>query len=118
MSEPCEVDFIPLKRAARYLFGKPYAALRMSKNKLTISVSPWTAISGKKPSLEKKYYGFGGSDWESHSEIWITTSELDILERGRNGVPRNFNRHHSGPSLRTIYMDLGIPLTVEVQSEN
>ena len=33
MSEPREFDFIPLKRAARYLVGKPKAALRFRREK-------------------------------------------------------------------------------------
>ena len=33
MSEPREFDFIPLKRAARYLVGKPKAALRFRRQK-------------------------------------------------------------------------------------
>ena len=32
-SEPSEFDFIPLKRAARYLVGKPEAALRFRRQK-------------------------------------------------------------------------------------
>ena len=33
MSEPRELDFVPLKRAARYLVGKPKAALRYRRQK-------------------------------------------------------------------------------------
>ena len=33
MSEPRESDFVPLKRAARYLVGKPNAALRFRRQK-------------------------------------------------------------------------------------
>ena len=33
MSEPREFDFIPSKRAARYLVGKPKAALRFRRQK-------------------------------------------------------------------------------------
>ena len=33
MSEPRELDFIPLRRAARYLVGKPKAALRFRRQK-------------------------------------------------------------------------------------
>ena len=42
MSEPREFDFIPLKRAARYLVGKPKAALRFRRqqhvDKITVFV--------------------------------------------------------------------------------
>ena len=33
MSEPREFDFVPLKRAARYVVGKPIAALRYRRQK-------------------------------------------------------------------------------------
>ena len=33
MSEPREFDFVPLKRAARYLVGKPKTALRFRRQK-------------------------------------------------------------------------------------
>ena len=33
MSEPRESDFVPLKRSARYLAGKPKAALRFRRQK-------------------------------------------------------------------------------------
>ena len=43
-SEPLEFDFNPLKRASRYLVGKPTAALRFRRQKqLTRSESSWTA---------------------------------------------------------------------------
>ena len=42
MSEPREFDFVPLKRAARYLVGKPKAALRYRRqkhvDKITLSI--------------------------------------------------------------------------------
>ena len=64
MSEPRELDFIPLKRAVRYLVGKPKAALRYRRRKhvdrITVFVDSdfcW------RPSLEKEHDGIGGSDW-------------------------------------------------------
>ena len=54
MCEPRECDFIPLKRAARYLVGKPKLHCDFEdKNTLTKSPSSWTAIS----------LAIGGSDW-------------------------------------------------------
>ena len=44
MSEPRELDFVPLKRAARYLVGKPRASLRFRRqeqvDKITVFVDP------------------------------------------------------------------------------
>ena len=39
MSEPREFDFVPLKRAARYLVGKPNAALRFRRQKHVDKIS-------------------------------------------------------------------------------
>ena len=50
MSEPREFDFISLKRAARYLVGKPKAALRLRRQ------------SSGNPGLEDEHDGIAGSD--------------------------------------------------------
>ena len=39
MSEPREFDFVPLKRAARYLVGKPIAALRFRRQKFVEKIT-------------------------------------------------------------------------------
>ena len=39
MSEPREFDFVPLKRAARYLVGKPKAALRFRRQKIVDKIT-------------------------------------------------------------------------------
>ena len=63
MSEPREFDFIPLKRAARYLVGKPKAALRCRRQKHVdkIIVFVDSDFVGD-PSLEEEHDGIGGSD--------------------------------------------------------
>ena len=48
MREPRELDFVPLKRAARYLVGK--------------SKKGSAEISKTEPSLEEEHDGIGGSD--------------------------------------------------------
>ena len=66
MDEACEFDFIPLQRAARYLVGKPKAALRCRRQE---HIDKNHSLRGQRyrwrSSLEKKYYGIGGSDWSS-----------------------------------------------------
>ena len=51
ISEPREFDFIPLKRVARYLVGKPKAALRYRRqkhvDKITVFVDSDFAVSRK-----------------------------------------------------------------------
>ena len=63
MSEPREFDYVQLKRAARYLVGKPKAALRFRRQKLVdkITVSRGQRLCWR-PSLEEEYDGIGGSD--------------------------------------------------------
>ena len=63
MSELCEFDIIPLRRATRYLFGKPKAALRFRRHEYDHknAFSSWTAISLAIQSREK-HYETGGSD--------------------------------------------------------
>ena len=96
MSEPREFDFIPLKRAARYLVGMPKAALRFRRQKHvdTITVFVDSDFAGDR-SLEKEHDGIGGSDRKSHCEIWIDASERDSIERWRSGVSPSGQRRSS-----------------------
>ena len=95
MSEPREFDFVWLKRAARYLVGKPKAALRFRRQKHVDKIS----LRGQRlcwsPSLEEEHAGTGGSDRQPHCEIWIDASELDSIERWRSGVLRSGERRSS-----------------------
>ena len=62
-SEPREFDFVPLQRAARYLVGKPKAALRYRRqkhvDKITVFVD--SDFTGD-PVSRKSTDGIGGSD--------------------------------------------------------
>ena len=64
MSVPRDFDFVPLKRAARYLVGKPKAALRFRRqkhlDKITVFVDSGLCW---RPSLEEEHDRTGGSDW-------------------------------------------------------
>ena len=64
MSEPREFDFVPSERAARYLVGKPKAALRFRRqkhvDKITVFVD--SDFAGD-TSLERRARRDGGSDW-------------------------------------------------------
>ena len=84
MSEPREFDFVPLKRAARYLVGK--TSTRRRNHCLRGQRFRW------RPSLEKKVDGIGAAGWEPYSEICIHTSEVDSAERGRSEVLRSGER--------------------------
>ena len=75
MSEPREFDFIPLKRAARYMVGKPRAAFTFPK----------TRRGGHYDNLRRqqfrveKHDKIGRRSWQSHIESSIDTAELDDL---------------------------------------
>ena len=56
MSEPREFDFIPLKRAARYLVGKPKTALRFRRQKHVNKITTATL-------LVTQSRGRAGRDW-------------------------------------------------------
>ena len=63
MREPREFDFFPLKRAARYLVGKPKAALRYPRQK---HADKNHSLRGQRlcwrPNLEEEHDGIGRSD--------------------------------------------------------
>ena len=118
ISESREFDFVPLKRAARYLVGKPKAAENGEDRSLLTRSHSCSQRFCWRPSLEEEHDGIGGPDWDTHCEIWIDASELDGIERWRGRVLRSGKRGQVGPSLRSIYQDLGIPMKVEIQSDS
>ena len=89
MGERRELYFIPLKRAARYLVRKHQAALRCRRQEHVDKISLRGQRFRSRPSVEKQHYGIGCSDRQSHSEIWIHSSELDSPERWRRKVLRS-----------------------------
>ena len=62
MSESREFDFVPLKRAARYLVGKPRAALRFRSQNLVVKTTVFVDSDFAATSLEEEHDGIGGSD--------------------------------------------------------
>ena len=94
MSEPREFDFIPLKRAARYLVGKPKAALRFRRqrhvDKITVFVDSDFAgdpVSRKSTTLLVAQIG-------NHT-VKSGFNELDSIKRWRSGVLRSGERRSS-----------------------
>ena len=63
MSEPRELDFVQLKHAARYLVGKPKAALRFGTQEHADKTSLRGQLLCLRPSVEEEYDGTGGTDW-------------------------------------------------------
>ena len=106
MSEPREFDFIPLKSAARYLVGKPKAALRFRRqervDKITVFVN---SDSSGDPVSRKSTTGLmaqignhtvkSGSSLQSSTALSVGEAEFyAVVKRGQVGL-----------LLRSIYMD-------------
>ena len=89
MSEPREFDFIPLKRAARYLLGKPKVAVRFRRqehvDKMTVFVD---SVFAGDPVSRKSTTGLVAQI----GNLTVTGSTLQSLtasERWRSGVRRS-----------------------------
>ena len=85
----------PLKRAARYLVGKPKTALRFRRQKHVDKTTVFVDSDFVGDRLEEEHDGIGGADRKPHCEIWIGASELDSIERWRGGVLRSGERRSS-----------------------
>ena len=89
-------DFIPLKRAARYLVGKPKAARRFRRHKHVdkITVFVDSDFAGD-PVSRKSTTGLVAQIGNHTVKIWINASELDSIKRWRSGVLRSGERRSS-----------------------
>ena len=101
MGEPREIDFIPLKRAARYLVGNP--KLHLSFRRLE---------SGEKARRDW-WLQIGNHTVKSGS----TLQSLTALSAGEVEFCAGVKGGQIGLYLRSIYMDLGIPMKVEIQRD-
>ena len=90
MSEPREFDFVPLKRAARYLVGKPKAALRYRRQKHVDKIIVFVDSDFTGDPVSRKSTTGLVAQIGNHTvcEIWIDASELDSIERWTGGVLR------------------------------
>ena len=118
MSEPREFDFVPLKRVARYLVGKPKAALRYRRqkhvDKITVFVDSDFAgdpVSRKSTSRLVAQIGNhtvkSGSTLQSLTALSVEEAEFYAVKEGQVGL-----------SLRSMYQDLGLPMKIEIQSDS
>ena len=118
-SEHREFDFIPLKRAAQYLAGKPKAALRLQRqkhvDKITVSVDSdfagdpvWSeSATGLVPQIGFHTLKFG-STLQSLTALSVGEAEFYAVVKGGQ----------VGLSLRSMCQDLGIPVKIEIQSDS
>ena len=119
MSEPREFDFLPSKRAARYLVGKPKAALRFRRqkhvDKITVFVD--SDFAGD-PVSRKSTTGLVAQIGNHTVKSGSTLQSLTALSDGKAEFYAVVTGGQVGLSLRFIYHDLGIPMKIEIQSDS
>ena len=119
MSEPREFDFVPLKRAARYLVGKPKAALRFRRqkhvDKITVFVD--SDFAGD-PVSRKSTTGLVAQIGNRTVKSGSTLQSLTALSVGEAEFYAVVKGGQVGLSLRSMYQDLGIPMKIEIQSDS
>ena len=119
MSEPPELDFVPLKRASRYLVGKPKVALRFRRqkhvDKITVFVdSDFAGDPVSRKSTTRLVAQTGNRTVKSGS----TLQSLPALSVGEAEFYAVVKGGQAGLSLRPMYEDLGIPMKIEIQSDS
>ena len=87
--------FVPLKRAARYLVGKPIASLRFRRQKHVDKITVFVDSDFAGDPVSRKSTTGLVAEIGNHTEIWINASELDSIERWRGGVLRSGERRSS-----------------------
>ena len=114
--EPHEFDFIPLKRAARHLVGKPKAALRFRRQKHVDKVTVFvdSDFAGERKSTTGLTAQIGNHTVKSGS----TLQSLTALSVGEAEFYAVVKGGQVGLSLRSMYQDLGIPMKIEIQSDS
>ena len=119
MSVPREFDFIPLKCAARYLVGKPKAALRFRRqkhvDKITVFVD--SDFAGD-PVSRKNTTGLVAQIGNHTVKYGSTLQSLTALSVGEADFYAVVKRGQVGLSLRCMYQDLGITMKIETHSDS
>ena len=110
MGDPREFDFVSLKRAARYLVGKPETALRYRRqkhvDKITVCVD--SDFAGD-PVSRKSRTGLVAQIGD-HTASGSTLQSLTALRVGEAEFYAVVKGGQVGLFLRCIYQDLGIPM--------
>ena len=119
MSEPREFDFVPLKRAARYLVRKPKASLRYRRQKHvdTITVFVDSDFAGD-PVSRKSTTGLVAQIGNHAVKSGSTLQSLTALSVGEAEFHAVVKGGQVGLSLRSMYQDPGIPMKIEIQSDS
>ena len=118
MSELREFDFVPLKRAARYLVGKSKAALRFPRQKHVYKITVFVDIDfGGDPVSRKSTTGLVGQIGNHTVKSGSTRQSLTALSVGEVEFYAVVKGGQVRLSLRSMYQDLGIPMKIEIQSD-
>ena len=119
LNEPREIDCVPLKRAARYLLGKPKASMRYRRQKhvdnFTVFVdSDFVGDPVSRKSTTRLVAQIGNHTVKSGSTLQSLTAmsvgEAEFFAVVKGGQVRL--------SLRSMYQDLGIPTKIEIKSDS
>ena len=119
MSEPREFDFVPLKRGARYLVGRPKAALRFRRQKHADKVTVFVGgnFAGD-PVSKKSTTGLVAQIGNHTPKSGSTLQSLTALSVGEAEFYAVVKGGQVGLSPRSLYQDLGIPMKIEIQSDS
>ena len=107
---------IPLKRAARYLVGKPKAALRYRRQKHVDKITVFTLLATQ--SRGRARTGLVAQIGNHTVKSGSTLQSLTALSVGEAEVLRSGEGGQVGLYLRSVYRDLGIPMKMEIQSDS
>ena len=119
MSELREFDFVPLKRAARFLFRKPTAALRFQRQKLVDKITVFVDSHFVGDAVSRKTTTGLVAQIENHTvKSRSTLHSSTALSVGEAEFYAVVKGGPVGLSLRSISLDLGIPLKMEKQSDS
>ena len=118
MSEPRECDFVQLKRAARYLVGKPKAALRFRRQENADKITVFLDRFAGDPVSRKSTTGLVPQIGKHTVTSGSTLHSLTALSVGEAEFYAVVNGGEVGPALRSINHDLGIPMKVETQNDS
>ena len=115
-----EFDFVPLKRAARYLVGKPRAAIRFRSQKehvdrITVFVD--SDFAGD-PVSRKSTTGLVAQIGAHTVQSGSTLQSWTPLTEGEAEFYAVVNGGQVGLSLRSMNMDVRSPMKVEIQSDS
>ena len=119
MSEPREFDSIPLKRAARYLLGKPKAALRFRRQEHVDQITVFVDIDFScDPVSRKSATGLVAQIGKHTVNSGSTLETLTVLSVGEAEFYSVVKGGQVGLSLRSKCSDLGSQMKVGIQSDS